>query len=108
MANHEIFLSHATRDSPLVAVVSERLRAVGVSVYLAEADGKAGEAVHPKITAALGRSSAIIVLLTEARYSSNYVNHTRWSSETGLRGYRDHKRRPPRIVIGPLESPEQH
>ena len=70
----QLFLSHATRDTALVNKVHDRLNAVGVNVYLAEYDNRAGENVHAKITKAIDQSAVVIVLLTTAGHQSIYVH----------------------------------
>ena len=70
----QLFLSHATRDVDLVKEVKARLTAIGVDVYLAEYDGRAGEDVHDKIANAIDRSHLVVVLLTGSGYESKYVH----------------------------------
>jgi hypothetical protein len=70
----ELFLSHATADRTLTDLIIERLRAVGVSVYATEHDGKAGHNVHSKIQAAIRRADLVVVLLTERGDGSRYVH----------------------------------
>ncbi|GAB3243100.1 toll/interleukin-1 receptor domain-containing protein [Nocardioides dilutus] len=69
-----VFLSHATSDADLAAAVKSRLGAVGMQVYLAEHDNRAGENVHAKIQDRIKRSDIVIALLTPAADASRYVH----------------------------------
>lgn len=70
----EIFLSHAAADRALVARIKSRLEALGVRTYAAEHDGRAGENLHDKVTAALRRCDLMVVLLTQTGHASRYVH----------------------------------
>jgi hypothetical protein len=45
----QIFLSHATKDADLVGRVARSIRNLGVKVFLAEEDDRAGANVHKRI-----------------------------------------------------------
>lgn len=70
----ELFVSHATSDAELVAEIRTRLKGLGVFVYTAEHDVRAGENVHSKIDQAIRRCHVMLVLLTKAGYDSRYVH----------------------------------
>lgn len=69
-----LFLSHATRDVTLVDDVRARMQAIGVSVYTAEHDVRAGENVHSKIRTNIEACDVMAVLLTKSGYNSIYVH----------------------------------
>jgi hypothetical protein len=70
----ELFLSHATSDAAIVSDIRSRLAAVGVGVYTAEHDVRAGHNVHDKIDQAIRRCDVMVVLLTKAGNDSSYVH----------------------------------
>jgi hypothetical protein len=70
----ELFLSHATRDAAIVDEIRSRLAAVGVDVYTAEHDVRAGHNVHDKIDQAIRRCDIMVVLLTKAGNDASYVH----------------------------------
>ncbi len=67
------FISHASRDELAVDVVREQVHALGVEVYLAEHDQRAGERLSQKVEKALRESDIVIAVLTPAGYDSRYV-----------------------------------
>lgn len=70
----ELFLSHATSDAAIISEIRSRLAAVGVGVYTAEHDVRAGHSVHDKIDQAIRRCDVMVVLLTKAGNDSSYVH----------------------------------
>lgn len=70
----ELFLSHATSDAQLVAEVQTQLASLGVRVYTAEHDVRAGHNVHDKIDQAIRRCHVMVVLLTKGGNGSRYVH----------------------------------
>jgi hypothetical protein len=70
----ELFLSHATTDAQLVAEIRRQLASLGVNVYTAEHDVRAGHNVHDKIDLAIRRCHVMVVLLTKAGNGSRYVH----------------------------------
>ena len=69
----KLFLSHATLDAALVDLVKTRLEPLGVTVYAAEHDNKAGEDVHDKVRAEIRVCDLMVVLLSRDGHSSVYV-----------------------------------
>jgi hypothetical protein len=69
----QIFLSHATKDADLVGRVARSIRNLGVKVFLAEEDDRAGANVHKRIAAEIRASEIIVVLLTTESTKSAYV-----------------------------------
>jgi hypothetical protein len=70
----ELFLSHATSDAAIVDEIRSRLAAVGVDVYTAEHDVRAGHNVHDKIDQAIRRCDIMVVLLTTAGNDAIYAH----------------------------------
>jgi hypothetical protein len=68
-----VFLSHSSKDIDLVATLHDRVRGVGIDLYLAEHDVRPGALLSTKVQSAIERSHAVIVLLTEAAANSAYV-----------------------------------
>jgi len=69
-----IFLSHATENRAWVEWVADQVRAVGVIPYLAERDHQPGKYLAEKIRQAISESTAVLVLMTEAAFTSQYVS----------------------------------
>ena len=69
----QIFLSHATSDSGLVAQVKTALSPL-VTVYCTEDDGQAGVNVHTKIQEQIRKSDFMIVLLSNSGAESIYLH----------------------------------
>ena len=70
----KLFLSHATQDSDLVAVIRERLEPLGVNIYAAEFDNKAGASLRDKVHSEILACDWMVVLLTDVGHSSVYVH----------------------------------
>ena len=69
----KLFLSHSSIDAGLVDLVKTRLTPLGITVYAAEFDNKAGANVHDKVLSEIRLCDLMVVLLTGAGYSSIYV-----------------------------------
>lgn len=69
----EVFLSHATNDTEHVGLVYEQIKALGISVYLAEHDPKPGTLLAQKVRDAIHRCQAVVVLITTTSLNSAYV-----------------------------------
>lgn len=67
------FLSHSMSDGPAVELLREHLDSLGVDLYLAEHDPQPGVSVADKVIAAIERSDAVVVLLTEAGATAPFV-----------------------------------
>jgi hypothetical protein len=70
----EIFLSHNTRDRHWCEWLRDSAKKVGVSAYLAEHDSSPGTNLAKRVTDALDRSDAVVVLITNNSVSAPYVN----------------------------------
>ena len=69
----QIFLSHASHDLALADWLASVVEALGAAVYMAERDPQPGKRLDAKITEAVGRSTAMLVLLTPHAAASGYV-----------------------------------
>lgn len=69
----QVFLSHATRDAPVVAWVGAQVEAMGIRAYIAEHDPQPGTPLAAKVRAAIQESDAMLALLTHAGDASRYV-----------------------------------
>lgn len=70
----EIFLSHNTRDREWCEWLKASAGEMGISAYLAEHDLQPGKNLAAKVTAAIDRSQAVVVLLSDNSISAPYVN----------------------------------
>lgn len=71
----KFFLSHSSQDHELVKHLVEKAGALGIELYLAEHDVRAGSYLAEKIIAEIKSSDALVVLLTSAGNDSKYVAH---------------------------------
>ena len=69
----EFFLSHATADTAHLALVCPQIEAMGISLYLAEHDPKAGTLLSQKVIDAILRCQAVVVLITTTSLNSAFV-----------------------------------
>lgn len=61
------------KDGPAVELLREHLDSLGVELYLAEHDPQPGVSLADKVIAAIERSDAVVVLLTEAGVTAPFV-----------------------------------
>lgn len=69
----EIFLSHNHRDREWSERLGIQAAALGIKPYLAEHDVRPGEPLAQKIQAAIRRSVAVVVLISDNSVSAPYV-----------------------------------
>ena len=69
----EVFLSHSASDKVHIDLVCLQLQALGISVYLAEHDYQPGRMLAQKVSDAIHRCHAVVVLITTASVNSAYV-----------------------------------
>src|ERR1022692_2522387 len=67
------FLSHSMKDHAVVELLKQQIEALGVDLYLAEHDPQPGRPLVDKVTEAIRRSDAMVVLLTEAGVAAPFV-----------------------------------
>ena len=90
----DVFLSHSSKDKPVVRPLAERLRADGLRVWLDEWELRPGDHIQASIEDALERSLRVLVLCMSANaFGSD------WSQlEAGVFRFRDPLNRDPRFV----------
>jgi len=69
-----IFFSHSSLDLPTVRAIQAQASAMGAEVYLHEEHSEPGSNLADKLTEAIGRCDAVIVLITANAAPSPYVN----------------------------------
>lgn len=74
MNNFQIFLSHSTHDREWCEWLKTSAAEIGVELYLAEHDHRAGEDLAGKIEQAIDNSKAVVVLLSRRGASAPYVH----------------------------------
>jgi riboflavin biosynthesis pyrimidine reductase len=72
--NYSIFLSHSSRDSWLAAVLAERLRARGCSVWLDVMSLEGGQEVLRSIKEAIENADEAMVLVSPQSLRSQWVS----------------------------------
>lgn len=73
MGKLNVFLSHSSRDKPLVRRIHRRLRQCGIATFLDEAELEAGEYLPERFSRAIGAASHIVVVWTDAASKSPWV-----------------------------------
>jgi hypothetical protein len=74
MRDFQIFLSHSTHDRKWCEWLKASAATIGVEVYLAEHDHRAGEDLAGKIERAIDASKAVVVLLSKNGAGAPYVH----------------------------------
>ena len=69
----KVFISHSTEDLEIVSIISNRLKLIGVDVYVAEFYPEPGKALSDKVLDNLKSSDCVIVLLTHFGAKSTWV-----------------------------------
>src|ERR1022692_2689103 len=67
------FLSHSMKDQAVVELLKQQIEALGVELYLAEHDPQPGRLLADKVSEAIGRSDAVVVLLTANGAAAPFV-----------------------------------
>jgi hypothetical protein len=67
------FLSHSMKDQAVVELLKQQIDALGVELYLAEHDPQPGRLLADKVSEAIGRSDAVVVLLTANGAAAPFV-----------------------------------
>jgi|ERR1043165_1810929 hypothetical protein len=73
MSGASIFLSHNHRDKPFVRTLAQDLRALGVTVWLDEAEIRVGDSLIDKISAAIDAMRFLGVVLSPSSVESRWV-----------------------------------
>ena len=70
---HDIFLSHSSKDKPVVHAVAERLRADGLRVWLDEWELKPGSSIPAKIEEGLEHSRVLVLCMSADAFGSDWA-----------------------------------
>jgi hypothetical protein len=76
---YEVFLSHSSRDNWLAIVIAQKLRAVGIDVWIDEMSLSGGDEVMPVIISGMKKAAEAIVLVSTESVKSQWV-----SAEIGI------------------------
>ncbi|MBL8205364.1 MAG: toll/interleukin-1 receptor domain-containing protein [Blastocatellia bacterium] len=68
----DVFLSHSSKDKPLVRDIAKRLRADGVRVWLDEWEIKPGDSIPAKIEEGLAQSRVLVLCMSAQAFSSDW------------------------------------
>lgn len=71
---YKVFISHSTKDQVLVLNLAQRLKKLGVGVFVAEWNPAPGERLDTKVFTHINNADCMIVLLTKNGIRSNWVH----------------------------------
>jgi small GTP-binding protein len=69
----DVFLSHSSKDKPLVRRIAERLKADGVRVWLDEWEIRAGDSIPAKVEEGLEHSRVLVLCMSENAFGSDWA-----------------------------------
>jgi len=72
-ARHDVFLSHSWQDKALARRVAKDLTALGIRVWVDEAQMRLGDSLIAKIAAAIDSVAFVVVMLSNAAVRSPWV-----------------------------------
>ena len=81
---HDVFLSHSTKDKPVVRAVAERLKKDGLRVWFDEWVLKPGDSIPAKIEEGLERSRVLVLCMSANAFGSDWAQ-----LESGTFRFRD-------------------
>src|SRR3712207_2638973 len=70
---YDVFLSHSSKDKPVVRELAERLRADGVRVWLDEWEIRAGDSIPAKIEEGLEHSRVLVLCMSAHAFGSDWA-----------------------------------
>src|SRR4051812_24694825 len=70
---YDVFLSHSSRDKPVVRAVAERLRADGLRVWLDDWEIRPGDSIPSKIEDGLERSRVLVLCMSADAFGSDWA-----------------------------------
>ncbi len=70
---YDVFLSHSSKDKPIVRARGERLRADGVRVWLDEWEIKPGDSILAKIEEGLEHSRVLVLCMSAQAFGSDWA-----------------------------------
>jgi len=69
----DVFLSHSSKDKPIVRRLAERLRGDGLKVWLDEWEIRPGDSIPHKIDAGLVRSAVLVLCMSRHSFGSDWA-----------------------------------
>ena len=70
---YDVFLSHSSKDKPVVRAVAERLRADGLRVWLDEWEIRPGDSIPAKIEEGLEHSRVLVLCMSAQAFGSDWA-----------------------------------
>jgi hypothetical protein len=70
---YSCFISHSTKDAEFCTKLYENMKREKLSVYYAPEEMKGGQKIHEQLYEAIGNHNKLILVLSEASMSSNWV-----------------------------------
>jgi WD40 repeat protein len=98
---YDVFLSHSSKDKPLVRELAERLKADGVRVWFDEWEIQIGDPILSKIEQGLEESRILILAMSANAFGSDWV-----SLERGTAIFRDPQNKQRRFIPLRLDDSE--
>jgi hypothetical protein len=90
---YDVFLSHSSRDKPVVRELAERLRNDGLKVWFDEWEIKPGDLIPARIEEGLQQSRVLVLAMSKNAFGSDWV-----TLERGTYMFRDPVNRSRRFV----------
>ena len=81
---YDIFLSHSSKDKPVVRDIAERLKKDGLRVWFDEWDIRPGDSIPAKIEEGLERSRVLVLCMSANAFGSDWAQ-----LESGTFRFRD-------------------
>ncbi|HEX8197071.1 MAG TPA: TIR domain-containing protein [Pyrinomonadaceae bacterium] len=98
---YDVFLSHSSKDKPVVRELAERLKADGVCVWFDEWEIQIGDSIPSKIEQGLEESRILILAMSANAFGSDWV-----SLERGTAIFRDPQNKQRRFIPLRLDDSE--
>ena len=70
--DHDVFLSHSSKDKAVVRLIAERLRADGLRVWFDEWEIKPGDSIPSKTEEGLENSRVLVLCLSANAFGSGW------------------------------------
>ena len=71
--DYDVFLSHSSKDKPVVRAVAERLRNSGLTVWFDEWEIQLGDPIYSKVREGLERSRILILFMSRNGFGSDWA-----------------------------------
>jgi WD40 repeat protein len=75
----DVFLSHSSKDKPLVRELAERLKADGLRVWFDEWEIAPGDHISGKVVKGLEQSRRLVVVMTESFFASEWAAYEHYT-----------------------------